>query len=941
VQGFLESATAEDAEDARVNSETQQDFAPVSSVQPWWTFLFSLMSLSVARRVYRLAGGSHFNGARGDLLIAGVLWAVGFCVGSWYIAMFNRIGGVADFGQPEFGAAVAWACGKGFVNPGSSAATGLGRFLGRESDAFSCEELITAGGDPAHGDSGTIDSGALTLTQRLYRYLMAAVAVVWRVRGVSWSGLWPLFGILFGSTIASAYGLFRLGIGRPLSIAASLALVVSAVHLSRLPYLRDYAKAPFMLALLLVMARMAVGPLTVRRIIGHAMVFGAILGIGLGFRNDLMINVPPFVAVVLLCLPGKVIANLRLKAAAIALAAVTFSAVAWPIVRGYGAGSNTGHVAVLGLMTPFDKPLGIRGSLYDWGYAYVDQFAANIINSHSYRLHGYYVHYLSKEYDREAIELLLQIVRHWPADILARLYGSVLKVVELPFTVGTYANAVPFAATGDRMADLYGWQIWLLYHYLSGRGLLMTVLALLMISARSTWAAAALLVFLIYYAGYPAIQFDVRHFFHLEFIAWWALAYTLQQVGVLASALVRGNSAALRAAVQLRRWAKPAARMGAFAIVAGAVVLGTLKTLRAYQARHVRSMLRERLAAPRQRLETTVAVNGGKAFITSAGLWALSPQETPSMPVWTRYLIAEFSPGSCDAVQLPVTFRYRYEHKVSDFSRTVILNLMPHGGPIVVFFPAYRDRNWSSSEGPSGSSFDGIELPSGHAGCMTALYRMPDLSRYPVLVGVTLAPGWEKATPYQTLSAFEQPDTGDGPTFYTVPRELLVTRSAFEDRVRSISDEMTERARIASVAHDGVWTARGRPDGPQSTLLRFRPRRVPRGALLIVQGELRRGGVSIGLFTADRRRVTAAVTTPGPFVVVLEAPDEGDFSATVANDIVPWWPASRIGRRVGPLVEWIPGATLQTDVVVKRIGWATMVGDRADGPVKSARSPGE
>ena len=26
-------------------------------------------------------------------------------------------------------------------------------------------------------------------------------------------------------------------------------------------------------------------------------------------------------------------------------------------------------------------------------------------------------------------------------------------------------------------------------------------------------------------------------------------------------------------------------------------------------------------------------------------------------------------------------------------------------------------------------------------------------------------------------------------------------------------------------------------------------------------------------------------------------------------------------RRVGPLVGWIPGATLRTDVVVNRIGW--------------------
>src|SRR5206468_11003172 len=149
-----------------------------------------------------------------------------------YMRAFNRLGGVADFGQPEFSAAVALACGRGFVNLGYNATPGLAKFLARESDTFSCKEL-----PPAIG-------GELNVTQRLYRYLRMATAVVWVTSGVSWSGLWPLSAILFGSAIASAYGLFRLGTGRLLAAAASLALVVSAVHLGHLPYLRDYAKAP-------------------------------------------------------------------------------------------------------------------------------------------------------------------------------------------------------------------------------------------------------------------------------------------------------------------------------------------------------------------------------------------------------------------------------------------------------------------------------------------------------------------------------------------------------------------------------------------------------------------------------------------------------------------------------------------------------------------------
>src|SRR5438552_176748 len=135
----------------------------------------------------RLFARAWFSGRRMDLLVACALWALGFCVGSSYMRTFNRSGGVADFGQPEFGAAVALACGRGFVNFGNTEPPGFAKFLARESDAFSCSELPAT---PAPFE--------LNVTQRLYRYLMSATALVWALGGVSWSGLWPLFGAMFG-----------------------------------------------------------------------------------------------------------------------------------------------------------------------------------------------------------------------------------------------------------------------------------------------------------------------------------------------------------------------------------------------------------------------------------------------------------------------------------------------------------------------------------------------------------------------------------------------------------------------------------------------------------------------------------------------------------------------------------------------------------------------
>ena len=49
---------------------------------------------------------------------------------------------------------------------------------------------------------------------------MTMVAVAWMVLGISWSGLAPLFGVLYGLTTALAYANFRLIVGRVAAVMA-------------------------------------------------------------------------------------------------------------------------------------------------------------------------------------------------------------------------------------------------------------------------------------------------------------------------------------------------------------------------------------------------------------------------------------------------------------------------------------------------------------------------------------------------------------------------------------------------------------------------------------------------------------------------------------------------------------------------------------------------
>ncbi|HEV2983843.1 MAG TPA: hypothetical protein VGX46_05615, partial [Vicinamibacterales bacterium] len=504
-----------------------------------------------------------------DCGLAALLFATAVLVGSAYVRVFDRSGARTPvdlrslsqrsmwFGQSEFGAAVALACGRGFVDPGYTFTPGLAAFLTLKADRFSCAELPPV-----------LAARAPNVTQRLYRHLMWAAAGVWAIRGVSWSLLWPLFGVLYGATIAVCYGLFRLGMGRAMSCVAALALTVSAVHLGHLPGLRDYAKAPFILGLILIAVHLAKRVDRPRSALVLAALFGAVLGVGFGFRNDILIVVPIFLAALLVWAPPRDARATGMRAAALVIASAAFVLSAWPVLTAYARGSNSGHVALMGLMPPFEQPLGIAGSVYEWGYAFRDQFGEALINSYTYRLEGHPVEYLSGEYDRAMVDYLLQIARHWPADIVARAYGAALKIVNVPFTVGVYADPVPYGIRSATLLGLYSWQIRAI-DVLQGTGIAAVALALLLMGAASVRCAVLVLAGLLYLGGYPAIQFQPRHFFHLEFVGCWAAGFLAERAVAGGTGVVQawraGNAfpSVSRAAIR---------RTAAFAVIALAVV---------------------------------------------------------------------------------------------------------------------------------------------------------------------------------------------------------------------------------------------------------------------------------------------------------------------------------------------------------------------------------
>jgi hypothetical protein len=664
-----------------------------------------------------------------DVAIVGALFASALVVGVLYCRAFERSKAAPEPWVRELGAAVAFACGHGFVDPGYAPSPAVEAFLEKRIDQVSCDEL-----------PGSVPMRPPNFTQSLYRYLTLSVGLTWRLLGISWTKLAVLFGLLYAVSVVAVYGLFRLGVNRGAAAAGAVFMMVTPLQLRYLPQLRDYAKAPFILTLILILGLLVVRPFSRRRVLALAAAYGAVMGIGLGFRNDLLINVLPFIVTVVLFLPVPIRSRLTVKLAMLALCAGLFAASSWPILSAYRSGSNTGHVALLGMMSYFNAPLGVTPSVYDWGAPYDDGFAIKVISSFSERVHHRPVAALSSEYDRAMLEYLLLIGRHWPADLVIRACASVLRVAELPFQFRIYTTAAPPAIVDGILGQIYAVRD-ALFSRLSGIGVPITALAIVAVAGWSVRIAIWLLLSVLYFAGYPAVQFDARHFFFLEFIP-------LLAVALLGEAAWR----ALATAGRVRAGEPPSPDLvargrRAVAFGAGSLLLigAAIVGVRAYQQYHVTALLDGYLATPTETLTLSrTRVGDGRVLLRPE---QLSQSVEPG--VRAAYLVVDITRHDCPRALTPVTFRYTPMSGYTDLSRSVDVPVPQTDAPFRLFSPIY--------DAP-GAHFAGVEVNDDECACIAAVRRVTALDRTPMLLNLTLPPDWREMKLYQTLTGWERPN---------------------------------------------------------------------------------------------------------------------------------------------------------------------------------------
>lgn len=655
---------------------------------------------SVRRAVRSRAGAVLLDAAIAvTILIAATNW------GTWYWNRSLALGRRPFFYQLYFEPAVMVACGKGFV-VSQPQVPAIGAFLSEQTQSFDCSQI------PA---GTTLRSE--NLFQNAYRYLMMATGMTWRVTGISFQRLAPLAGVLFGVAITAAYGLFRLGMGRVISALLAWVLSVSTLQVGNLPHILDYSKAPFILLLFFLTGLLVRMRPSWTRVLLTSAAAGVVLAVGYGFRSDPIIVVPAFVAGLVLFLDADWRRRLQYAAGGCVAFFAAFYIVGWPVIAGVQRTWNCQwHTGILGLGGGYTKELQLEPAPYDWLAGFTDEFVAVDATSYVARVHPGTkpIEFCSPEYGNATQAFMFDVVRHTPGDIVVRAYASALQMVQLPLRWR-------FAPMPHLATDYYKLKK-AIAKRTQDAGVFLVVAAVVLVTAYSLRLGLFLIGFLLYFGGYPAVQFSNRHFFHLEFITWWAIGFLVQQAASRAVAALRGRALPLPSPESWRR----------AGLVTGGVFVALFVSLwvaRAYQHSTMAPLVNAFATSERDPLAVEVA--GDVHRVPSFEIKATAPATAEMLEV-------DVNEWQCPAGS---TLKFVYDPSVVGYAHDIPLDsTQPHVATRILL-PVFR-------------GFQGVRVPDARPECVAGLHRLRHPERFTLMPELVLRSGWERQPLHQSLAGW-------------------------------------------------------------------------------------------------------------------------------------------------------------------------------------------
>lgn len=693
---------------------------------------------------------------RRDLRITACLFIIGVIFGMGYLAVWTN---------PPEGYWQAWwlapsammATGHGFVYP-EPAPPPLLEFMNRKIDRL-----------PANAIPANTPSIEVSFFHEGHRYLLYAVALVWYLFGVSWKALLPLYGVLCGLSVAAAYGIFRLGMNRLFAVLLAVLFMVSPAHLSALPLLRDYGKAPFMLAGIFLMGYLIARPLGRARLLGLSAVLGVLLGVGRGFRMDVLICVPAAALVLAVFTPGAYRGTLRWRLAAVLVMLLSFELAAWPMLHPKASAKTSAHHVLGGFVEPYDVPLGIGVTPYTWMPIMNDLYMFSFVEANARLMDKTEgpIPYQSPAYQKAGLHYLSSLITHFPGDAVTRMYASVLRVLQQSPTRYHRFDPDDLKEGNEFVSGVWG-GTWPLLAHLSRFAPVYAGLALLLLSARSLRLGIAGLFLLFYFGGYSCLQFCNRHYFHLSVLPFWAFGFVINAAVFGAAGLCRGEKRA-RLLVWCRQpggwWCAPVQRVLAFAVGAVLVIAAPLVLARMLQHPRVNALYEnyhraalEPLAAER----VPDAPRPGLTLLKPAGLFAeASAAAHPSWQTFPEVLVLEVE-GVPDQ-DMWIWPRYSAPVDTMDFTYYARKMRLFAGasGTVRCFLPVFESPDEFLVDGGAtlkgGRSFEGVAVLSAQAQCVKQIYRVKDPAQLGLIMELSLPESWREMPWHQALQPYPLP----------------------------------------------------------------------------------------------------------------------------------------------------------------------------------------
>ncbi|MDC1311120.1 hypothetical protein N8Z26_01525 [Burkholderiales bacterium] len=420
-----------------------------------------------------------------EILISGLIALLVFSIALIWCSEKREKGAVPNFYQAYYEPAIRMACGQPFgVDTQGPISDDMRLFLKTEIQSITCESVSPA-----------VSLNSKPNTRGWY-HVLAATGLIWKVTGISWQVLDGFSAAVLAISAVIIFAIFRLFV--PTFIAAPLSILSIAPGFDFLFWFRDLSKAPFILAAIFVAMWLAVRAPSQLRLYFAIFITGLWLGVGYGFRPDVLIILPPLIATIYFFRPVPLVNGLMDSSIATLILLVSFYIAASPALSAYGADTNaagcTWHFGLLGISEPVSKLL-VMPAHYSWLTHFDDGQAWRMVTSYAQRTMDMpNVGYCTPLYDQAGRALYFDILMTFPGDFITRSLSA--------------AKQVFVAGLGSRGSALSG--VWVLFF-----GLFIIILL-----SRSIRLGLFALFALAYIGSYPAIQFNLRHYFHLAFLTW-------------------------------------------------------------------------------------------------------------------------------------------------------------------------------------------------------------------------------------------------------------------------------------------------------------------------------------------------------------------------------------------------------------------------------------